>query len=86
LFFLLFISFLPFFLGDPEIFISIDKLVSPLHIVPEWYFLYIYAILRAIPNKVLGVWFLINSQLVFLFLSLSISFYSPLVIFLKTFV
>lgn len=45
----------PFNLGDPEIFIEADPIISPVHIVPEWYFLFAYAILRAIPNKILGV-------------------------------
>lgn len=57
-FWLVFISFsliFPFNLGDPEIFIEADPIISPVHIVPEWYFLFAYAILRAIPNKILGV-------------------------------
>ena len=45
----------PFDLGDAEIFIEADPIMSPVHIVPEWYFLFAYAILRAIPNKILGV-------------------------------
>lgn len=45
----------PFNLGDPEIFIEADPMIRPVHIVPEWYFLFAYAILRAIPNKILGV-------------------------------
>ena len=45
----------PFNLGDPEIFIEADPIMRPVHIVPEWYFLFAYAILRAIPNKILGV-------------------------------
>lgn len=45
----------PFNLGDPEIFIEADPIIRPVHIVPEWYFLFAYAILRAIPNKILGV-------------------------------
>jgi ubiquinol-cytochrome c reductase cytochrome b subunit len=59
-------------LGDPEIFLEADFLNSPVHIVPEWYFLFAYAILRAIPNKVLGVIFLvlrIFSFFVFIILS-----------------
>ena len=36
-------------------FIEADPIISPVHIVPEWYFLFAYAILRAIPNKILGV-------------------------------
>jgi ubiquinol-cytochrome c reductase cytochrome b subunit len=45
----------PFKLGDPEIFIEVNTVRSPIHIVPEWYFLFAYAILRAVPNKLLGV-------------------------------
>jgi len=45
----------PFILGDPEMFIEANYIASPVHIVPEWYFLFAYAILRAIPNKILGV-------------------------------
>nr|YP_004935178.1 cytochrome b [Ascaris lumbricoides]YP_009450156.1 cytochrome b [Ascaris ovis]AGN72546.1 cytochrome b [Ascaris sp. chimpanzee-cA]AGN72558.1 cytochrome b [Ascaris sp. gibbon-gA]APX55621.1 cytochrome b [Ascaris suum]AER26694.1 cytochrome b [Ascaris lumbricoides]ANY60153.1 cytochrome b [Ascaris ovis] len=54
----------PFLLGDPEMFIESDPMMSPVHIVPEWYFLFAYAILRAIPNKVLGVVSLFASILV----------------------
>lgn len=53
--FILFALGCPFYLGDPEMFIESDPIISPVHIVPEWYFLFAYAILRAIPNKVLGV-------------------------------
>lgn len=59
----------PFYLSDPEMFIEADPMISPVHIVPEWYFLYAYAILRAIPNKVLGVIAILGSLLVlFLFI------------------
>lgn len=54
----------PFLLGDPEMFIESDPIMRPVHIVPEWYFLFAYAILRAIPNKVLGVVSLFASILV----------------------
>merc|ERR1712004_124058 len=43
--------FNPWMLGDPENFIPANPLVTPLHIQPEWYFLFAYAILRRIPNK-----------------------------------
>nr|YP_008994652.1 cytochrome b [Protostrongylus rufescens]AGW80392.1 cytochrome b [Protostrongylus rufescens] len=68
LFFLAFLVFFllyPFNLGDPEMFIEADPLTSPVHIVPEWYFLFAYAILRAIPNKVVGVLALLMSILFF---------------------
>lgn len=55
LFFFTFSLVYPFNLGDPEIFIEADPIIRPVHIVPEWYFLFAYAILRAIPNKILGV-------------------------------
>ncbi len=45
----------PWLLGDPENFIMSNPLVTPVHIQPEWYFLFAYAILRSIPNKLGGV-------------------------------
>nr|YP_010519785.1 cytochrome b [Cloacina communis]UXP34562.1 cytochrome b [Cloacina communis] len=59
--------FYPYILGDPEMFIEADPMMSPVHIVPEWYFLFAYAILRAIPNKVLGVVALLMSIVIFYF-------------------
>jgi len=56
----------PFYLGDSEIFLESNILVSPIHIVPEWYFLFAYAILRCVPNKILGVFLLLMRILVFL--------------------
>ena len=47
--------FVPNYLGHPAHYIEANPLVTPPHIVPEWYFLPFYAILRAIPNKLLGV-------------------------------
>merc|ERR1712066_349426 len=47
--------FNPWLLGDPENFISANPLMTPVHIQPEWYFLFAYAILRSIPNKLGGV-------------------------------
>nr|YP_009250797.1 cytochrome b [Namalycastis abiuma]AMY15503.1 cytochrome b [Namalycastis abiuma] len=53
---LVFISlFTPNLLGDPENFVPANPLVTPIHIKPEWYFLWAYAILRSIPNKLGGV-------------------------------
>nr|YP_006702546.1 cytochrome b [Angiostrongylus vasorum]AFP58677.1 cytochrome b [Angiostrongylus vasorum] len=65
--FFVFVLLKPFVLGDPEMFIEADPMTSPVHIVPEWYFLFAYAILRAIPNKVLGVLALLMSILMFYF-------------------
>lgn len=45
----------PGLFGDPENFIPANSLVTPVHIQPEWYFLFAYAILRAVPNKLGGV-------------------------------
>nr|YP_010310385.1 cytochrome b [Camptopus lateralis]UMY75920.1 cytochrome b [Camptopus lateralis] len=51
----------PRLLGDPENFIPANPLVTPVHIQPEWYFLFAYAILRSIPNKLGGVMAMILS-------------------------
>lgn len=45
----------PYLLGDPDNFIPANPLITPIHIQPEWYFLFAYAILRSIPNKLGGV-------------------------------
>nr|QNV12191.1 cytochrome b [Eristalinus aeneus] len=51
----------PYLLGDPDNFIPANPLVTPAHIQPEWYFLFAYAILRSIPNKLGGVIALVMS-------------------------
>nr|QNV11654.1 cytochrome b [Coenosia mollicula] len=51
----------PNLLGDPDNFIPANPLVTPIHIQPEWYFLFAYAILRSIPNKLGGVIALVMS-------------------------
>nr|YP_009948036.1 cytochrome b [Acanthorhynchus tenuirostris]QOH97204.1 cytochrome b [Acanthorhynchus tenuirostris] len=56
--------FSPNLLGDPENFTPANPLATPPHIKPEWYFLFAYAILRSIPNKLGGVLALIASILV----------------------
>nr|ARA69007.1 cytochrome b [Bemisia tabaci] len=53
--FLFLICFSPLILVDSENFIMANSLVTPLHIQPEWYYLFSYAILRSIPNKLGGV-------------------------------
>lgn len=58
----------PNILGDPDNFIPANPLVTPIHIQPEWYFLFAYAILRSIPNKLGGVIFLILSIIILLVL------------------
>ena len=49
------VFFAPNFLGHPDNYIPANPLQTPAHIVPEWYFLPFYAILRAVPDKLLGV-------------------------------
>jgi ubiquinol-cytochrome c reductase cytochrome b subunit len=61
----------PNLLGDPDNFIPANPLVTPVHIQPEWYFLFAYAILRSIPNKLGGV--------IALVLSIAILFILPFV-------
>nr|WNH19110.1 cytochrome b [Talismania antillarum] len=58
--------FWPNLLGDPDNFTPANPLVTPPHIKPEWYFLFAYAILRSIPNKLGGVLALLASILVLL--------------------
>nr|AHH92972.1 cytochrome b [Lethe dura] len=58
----------PYLLGDPDNFIPANPLVTPIHIQPEWYFLFAYAILRSIPNKLGGVIALVMSILILVIL------------------
>lgn len=53
--FAFFVAFAPNYLGHPDNYIEANPLVTPAHIVPEWYFLPFYAILRTIPDKLGGV-------------------------------
>nr|YP_009180596.1 cytochrome b [Calameuta idolon]ALM04152.1 cytochrome b [Calameuta idolon] len=68
---LMLIMFNPYMLGDPENFTPANPFVTPIHIQPEWYFLFAYAILRSIPNKLGGV--------MALFLSISIFLIMPMI-------
>nr|QCS25232.1 cytochrome b [Angiostrongylus cantonensis] len=77
--FFLLVLLKPFYLGDPEMFVEADPMMSPVHIVPEWYFLFVYAILRAIPSKVMGVLALLMSILLFYFFLLVSNYTSCLV-------
>nr|ALG35823.1 cytochrome b [Parevania sp. SJW-2015] len=54
----------PNMLNDPENFIKANPMITPVHIQPEWYFLFAYAILRTIPNKLGGVIGLLMSILI----------------------
>nr|YP_010960339.1 cytochrome b [Trinectes inscriptus]WNH37703.1 cytochrome b [Trinectes inscriptus] len=56
--------FSPNLLGDPDNFTPANPLVTPPHIKPEWYFLFAYAILRSIPNKLGGVIALLSAILI----------------------
>nr|AKM16250.1 cytochrome b [Chrysochloris asiatica]CAD21972.1 cytochrome b [Chrysochloris asiatica] len=64
LFLLLLTLFSPDLLGDPDNYIPANPLNTPPHIKPEWYFLFAYAILRSIPNKLGGVLALVFSILI----------------------
>jgi ubiquinol-cytochrome c reductase cytochrome b subunit len=68
--FVFFIFFYPNALGHPDNYIPANPLVTPAHIVPEWYFLPFYAILRSIPDKLGGVVAMISAILVLLLLPL----------------
>ena len=59
----------PYLLGDCENFIPANPLVTPVHIQPEWYFLFAYAILRSIPNKLGGVVALVLAIAILLIIS-----------------
>nr|YP_003204779.1 cytochrome b [Cymbium olla]ACF04873.1 cytochrome b [Cymbium olla] len=65
------VLFWPQFLTDPENFIPANPLVTPVHIQPEWYFLFAYAILRSIPNKLGGVLGLVGSIIILFILPFS---------------
>nr|WOR80782.1 cytochrome b [Pyrocoelia sp.] len=56
----------PYKLSDPDNFIPANPLITPIHIQPEWYFLFAYAILRSIPNKLGGVMALFMSIIIFI--------------------
>jgi ubiquinol-cytochrome c reductase cytochrome b/c1 subunit len=63
-----FVFYIPNYLGHPDNYIPANPAVTPPHIVPEWYYLPFYAILRSIPNKLLGVVALFSSILLLAFL------------------
>jgi ubiquinol-cytochrome c reductase cytochrome b subunit len=72
IFFTILIFFFPNFLGHPDNYIEANPLVTPLSIQPEWYLLVPYAILRIIPNKLIGVIALVIS----IFILFLLPFYS----------
>jgi len=68
IFYLLICVIYPYIFIDVENFISSDPLVTPIHIQPEWYFLFAYRILRSVPRKIGGVVALIMSVIILYFL------------------
>jgi quinol-cytochrome oxidoreductase complex cytochrome b subunit len=68
LFFSYFIFFNPNFLGHADNYIQANRLVTPPHIVPEWYYLPLYAILRSVPDKLAGVILMFSAIVVWAFL------------------
>nr|YP_011017314.1 cytochrome b [Amblyomma argentinae]WQF68977.1 cytochrome b [Amblyomma argentinae] len=70
LFFSLFVFIFPYKLMDAENFNMANPMITPPHIQPEWYFLFAYAILRSIPNKLGGVLALVMSILIIIYLPL----------------
>ncbi|WP_342637575.1 cytochrome b [Orientia tsutsugamushi] len=71
IYFLIFAAFIfyqPNYLGHPDNYIPADPLLTPHHIVPEWYFLPFYAILRAVPSKLGGITLMFSSILLLFFL------------------
>ena len=68
LFFAWFIFYMPNYLGDADNYIPANPGVTPMHIVPEWYYLPFYAILRSIPNKLAGVIAMFSAIVVLAFL------------------
>jgi len=66
--------FFPALLGDPENFNQASPIVTPVHIQPEWYFLFAYAILRSIPSKLGGVLALVGAVIILYFLPLRVSY------------
>lgn len=69
-FFFFIVGYYPNTLMHPDNYIPANPLVTPNHIVPEWYFLMFYAILRCIPNKALGVLLMVLAILSFALLPL----------------
>ena len=65
--------FSPNTLGHPDNYVYADSLSTPLHIVPEWYFLPFYAILRSIPDKLGGVVAMALSLILLAFLPFIVS-------------
>lgn len=68
IFFIIICILTPYIFIDVENFISSDPLVTPVHIQPEWYFLFAYTVLRSIPRKIGGVIALVISVIILYFI------------------
>lgn len=83
IFFIIFLTIIlqyPYIFSDPDNFIPANPIITPIHIQPEWYFLFAYAILRSIPNKLGGVIALVISILILYYLPL-LKINTPSIIF-----
>lgn len=67
------VLYAPNIFTDPENFLNANPLTTPIHIQPEWYFLWLYAILRSIPNKLGGVVALLGALLILIIPSITVS-------------
>lgn len=75
-FLFLFSMYFSFTLRDPMIFVESDNISSPAHVVPEWYFLFAFTILRSVPDKLFGVILMFSSVFVLVFLVWPFSYYT----------
>nr|YP_003875470.1 cytochrome b [Chandlerella quiscali]ADL39028.1 cytochrome b [Chandlerella quiscali] len=85
-FLILFSLYFSFSLIDPMIFVESDSMASPAHVVPEWYFLFAFTILRSVPNKLFGVFLMLSSVFVLIFLIWPKNYFSLLDNFLYFFI
>jgi quinol-cytochrome oxidoreductase complex cytochrome b subunit len=69
IFFSFFIFFIPNYLGHSDNYILANPMITPSHIVPEWYFLLFYAILRSVPDKLIGILLLVIAILSLILIS-----------------
>lgn len=77
-FLFIFSMYFSFTLSDPMIFVESDRISSPAHVVPEWYFLFAFTILRSVPDKFFGVILMFSSVFVLIFLVWPGSYYTLL--------
>nr|QZL13633.1 cytochrome b [Meloidogyne exigua] len=84
IFFIFMLNF-PFSFNESLSFMVINNLVSPIHIVPEWYFLWVYAILRSLTIKWMGVFMMIFSIFIFFFMKITLLNYNLLQNFIVNF-